>query len=562
MYRNRILYEDIKRAFELRGCKAVTKKEEYQNIKSTFAWICHCGEEQKGSLSARTRAIKDDSLPINCRKCSIQKTAMGGVDGYVSFCEMLEKEGWKMISPRREYGNDKTSMVVMDNCGNEMVTTRNRFKSGHRSKKIVDAEKAFSQEEVEEGFRRKGHTLLDKYVNRTTQMRYLCGICKEERMVNYDVLMHRTTDNCEDCKKYGRGIYFDDYVPKQKFRYCDYDGCEYHTYKIVNLRRHLVEEHDDEVEWTCVGDQKKYGDQKIVYECDIFDCDKKYASQKALTKHRKQKHLLETPRLYYCARVDCEKRFKNLDGLERHDQSVHENNPVYYYCDQQCEYYCRDIQTLRFHFEATHNIGKYQCDFCTLNRNAVSKYKDQYGCHYICRKCYRNVTGMNSRIEHQMSDYLDEHIGTDYLIGSDESFRRIGGMLCQKYRPDKLYASPRIAIHIECDEKQHQGNGSYSCDEKRITDIHEEFDPGMKLIVIRWNPDTFRHPKGTQYNKIKREDRLRLLVKLFKAVQLNPPKGKIHVYYMFYSQNNPYIVKRIKHTHIYSTEDIDKLVIR
>ena len=77
------------------------------------------------------------------------------------------------------------------------------------------------------------------------------------------------------------------------------------------------------------------------------------------------------------------------------------------------------------------------------------------------------------------------------------------------------------------------------------------------MAVIRWNPHTYKDPKGK--SKKKREERLQLMIKLKRYIRKHPPSDKIHVYYMFYDQDNPLIVKNIPCTMIWDGEDIELL---
>ena len=151
------------------------------------------------------------------------------------------------------------------------------------------------------------------------------------------------------------------------------------------------------------------------------------------------------------------------------------------------------------------------------------------------------------------SDYLDKHIGTEYLLGNDTNLKAMGG--CQLYRPDKLYNGLNLVELDECDEHQHSyGNGSYACDEKRILDIYEEDGIlGKNMVVIRWNPDYYIVPEG--YTKKNRKERLELHVKLKQYLRKNIPYSKIHVFYMFYDEDNPNICQNIEKTMIYDESD-------
>jgi len=166
----------------------------------------------------------------------------------------------------------------------------------------------------------------------------------------------------------------------------------------------------------------------------------------------------------------------------------------------------------------------------------------------ICRNCFNKITGKTSRVEIQMSNYLDKIAEIrPFLVSSDNSFISIGG--CQRYRPDKLYMSNDIILHIECDEHQHKWkNGSYVCDEKRISDCYDEF-PGKKYVIIRWNPHKYKSPHGNK--KYNRSQRLNKLNDLIKNILKNPPDELIYIYYMFYDKDNHRLARNIKYELIY-----------
>jgi hypothetical protein len=174
----------------------------------------------------------------------------------------------------------------------------------------------------------------------------------------------------------------------------------------------------------------------------------------------------------------------------------------------------------------------------------------------VCRDCYKKLTGKSSRIEHIWSDYLDKHIGTEFLLSSDKSLKQNGG--CSLRRPDKMYTGLDVVEIDECDEHQHfHTNGDYSCDEQRLSEIYdEEGICGKHMVVIRWNPDQYNVPEG--YRKMNRSDRLKLMVKLKLHLRNNPPQQKISVYYMFYDEDNPHICQNYPTTLIYDETDFDR----
>ena len=209
------------------------------------------------------------------------------------------------------------------------------------------------------------------------------------------------------------------------------------------------------------------------------------------------------------------------------------------------------------HIQYVHDIGKHQCDYCSKNRNSKNKYicpKNGIESN-ICNDCYKKITGKHTKKETEWSNYLDKELGTEGLLSSDRSLKSQGG--CQLYRPDKLYTDMNYIELGECDEHQHlYVNGNYNCDEKRISDIYEEQGIcGKTMCVIRWNPDKYVQKEG--YDKVYRKERLKIYVELSKKLRKKTDhENKIHIYYLFYSIDNPLISKNIPFTHIHSMNDL------
>tara|TARA_B100000475_G_scaffold8546_1_gene7130 strand:- start:3992 stop:4633 length:642 start_codon:yes stop_codon:yes gene_type:complete len=176
----------------------------------------------------------------------------------------------------------------------------------------------------------------------------------------------------------------------------------------------------------------------------------------------------------------------------------------------------------------------------------------------MCNACFNKATGKHTRKEKDWSDHLDEHLGTDGLLSSDKNLRSLGG--CQLYRPDKLYTDVNYVELGECDEHQHlYANGTYKCDERRISDIYEEDGiVGKNMCVLRWNPDNYVPKEGME--KLRKKERLQVYVELARHLRNKLDHvDKIHIYYLFYSEDNPRLSKTIPHTMIHSLEDILKM---
>lgn len=407
-----------------------------------------------------------------------------------------------------------------------------------------------------------------------------CDFCDKEFPSNFKLKRHLANihdigvvwHKCDHCdysckdpynlKKHKANIHDIDV----KYWICDVEGCTWKFKSSSDLKRHQSAQHDINVKW---------------FKCNL--CDEKFKTSPNLKRHKQTVHHINTvwykcPKCNYKAKTKsdlkghksrkhgidvtwhycnlCNKKFHVNSDLYAHKQGAHNINVKWHPCPaKDCTYKAKRNYLLKDHMSYRHDIGDKQCDYCLENRYKLTAYKDKKSTAHICRTCLRRVTGRDSRVEIEMSKYLDKHFGIEYLLASDS---RLYGNACHKYRPDKLYASPGFVLHIECDEQQHQYSGNdYSCDEKRISDIYDEF-PGHKYVIIRWNPDKYTPPAGKQRIKT-RSEKLELLLECVGSVVQYPPKEQIKIIYMFYDQDNTLISQNIPHTLIYDWDDAQYL---
>ncbi len=361
---------------------------------------------------------------------------------------------------------------------------------------------------------------------------------------------------------------------------CTIKNCTFRFKINNNLKKHILYKHtpDNEINWTsctienCISKFKTNSNLKrhIKFKhtsndkfnwipCTIENCTSKFKTNDNLKQHIFKKHTPDNKINWIpCTIENCISKFKTNSELKKHILHKHtpDNKIKWKLCIvENCTSKFKTNSELKKHLSLIHDLGDKNCNFCKRNVYKLISHQNIHGKHKICRKCYNKVTGKNSRAEKQMGDYLDKNIGTEFLLGSDKSLKSMGG--CQLYRPDKLYSDPNIVIHIECDEFQHKrSNTTYLCDEKRISDIYNEF-PGKKYIVIRWNPDHYKSLRNKK--RCLRPERLKLLVDLFCKVQQHPPDNIITIYYMFYNADNPLIAKNIPYYLIQNENDLNKL---
>ncbi len=327
---------------------------------------------------------------------------------------------------------------------------------------------------------------------------------------------------------------------KKKY-YCSVEGCKFKAKTQQRLDLHINRKHDSDAE---------------EFACD--KCDYTTVVKGNLLRHKRIQHG-EVRKWFSCNK--CEEKWETPRDLDFHLAMAHDIDRHRFICGYNgCSFASKDTVGMKNHKAYVHDLGNKECDICCrsvfkLLTIRVDKQKSR-----VCRVCYQKMSGNESRIEKRMSEYLDKHYGTEFLLSSDSTIK---GELCQKYRPDKMYADPKRVIHIECDEYQHtrkSDGGNYTCDEKRISNIYDEF-PGKEYIVIRWNPHSFIYPesKWSREKKPSVKSRLEMLVQLLEKLPDIEFESPITVIYMFYSSDNPRICQNIPKMMIFREEEIEEL---
>lgn len=299
---------------------------------------------------------------------------------------------------------------------------------------------------------------------------------------------------------------------------CKFQGCKHVAKEKGHLKTHYLHSHSDEKP----------------FKCNVEKCNESFKSKSNLKNHVNAKHI----RNYEYVCEECGQKFKNCSVLCVHrltHLSYEERSNVCNIndCNQR---FSRNADLKRHQDTLKHSdYGDLICDYCMQNSVLHKIITDRQGPHNVCKKCYDEANQI-TKPEKVFSKYLDdiEEI-RPYLIASDDSFRSING--CQLYRPDKLYASNDLVLHIECDEYQHLKNDNYTpeCELARISNCYDEF-PGKKYVVIRWNPHSYTI-KGKICKKSIEERRQRLK-ELILHILADPPEEQIYIYYMYYSDNN------------------------
>ena len=296
------------------------------------------------------------------------------------------------------------------------------------------------------------------------------------------------------------------------WHHCDH--CTFKCKQKCNLKKHMAFKHDLGVKWQ---------------QCHL--CDSKYKQKKSLKAHLAHKHDIGVT-WHQCDH--CTYKCKESCNLKRHMALTHDIGVTWHQCDH-CTYKTKQNAHLKLHHAHIHDIGNKYCDICYETVGIVRSIKGAD----VCRSCCDSYGIRKERIELKYIKALKKRF--PYHMEHDT---RVQGDMCLRYRPDAMWLDPHLKchIHFELDEHQHLWkNGSYDCDEKRISDIYDEFKTNVPehYVVVRLNPDS-ELGRTTVF-----KDRLNHLVEILERVKTSPPKEKISIIYMYYDKTNHRIAKNL-----------------
>ena len=251
-----------------------------------------------------------------------------------------------------------------------------------------------------------------------------------------------------------------------------------------------------------------------------------------------------------CDVVGCIGQFKRAGHLKEHKACVHDIDVVWHACDVVgCIRQSKQAGFLKRHKAGVHDIGALECEICYNMCGKTLRHEFTYGNTAttgvvdVCRQCCLDYGFKKDRIEHRYMEKLNGYI--DFPAYDDQT---VHGNACFRYRPDRLYldAHMRVHIHLECDEGQHMwSSGSYDCEEKRISDIYDEFANIVPrhYVVVRFNPDEYDKNDADRDEVF--EERVKHVAEIVQFVRGNPPPERISIVYMYYSRGNPQIAKNL-----------------
>jgi hypothetical protein len=210
-----------------------------------------------------------------------------------------------------------------------------------------------------------------------------------------------------------------------------------------------------------------------------------------------------------------------------------------------CQFSSTSLSQLNTHINQVHDIGDKVCSCC----NRLVYYSNKRSGKLLCRDC-----GSKTKTSKQLawSKFIDNKVGKKYQPSES---KRLSYSRCGLVGPDKVFCTKKTIEIDEYDELMHLYiPGTYKCEENRLRYIYNYYKSSKKnMVVIRFNPDRYIPNKGTKY--VKQSDRYLVHTKLKLYLRRNPPTQPLTVYYLFYHNHSPKIVKKYPYKMIYSVTD-------
>ena len=181
--------------------------------------------------------------------------------------------------------------------------------------------------------------------------------------------------------------------------------------------------------------------------------------------------------------------FKKLDSKE-------------YYCfiNKQTYFYNEMCQTLCYHDKPFSLCKRCEGGGWNLCRKCT-KIHGKYHNRGYCNQCFSNMFSLE---KHNKSYKKREFAVIDFILKTFPNFNWAHDEKIElnyktsNRRPDLILELSDRYIMIEIDEKQHKKYSIFD-DKKRLEDISSYLKHGLKLIIIRFNPDNFFDHKGVRY---------------------------------------------------------------
>lgn len=231
---------------------------------------------------------------------------------------------------------------------------------------------------------------------------------------------------------------------------------------------------------------------------------------------------------------------KNRQFCYEHKQPNHVNLILYNKCSiLDCEneftFTLENIKYCMEHCPDSKLQEKRKCKFCDIMDSSK----------WICNDCKK----IRNKKEWSIVRYLRKVIDTPFEYNSSKMLQG-----CSKKRPDIYFELAKHSVIVEIDENQHNTYDDI-CECARINEIVNGIG-GKSVIIIRYNPDSFRN-KDIDYD-IDIVYRMYMLVKTIKKELIKEYNNfVVKIIQLFYDDNSVLCTNKYK---VKKKEDITNIV--
>jgi hypothetical protein len=184
-------------------------------------------------------------------------------------------------------------------------------------------------------------------------------------------------------------------------------------------------------------------------------------------------------------------------------------------CDKDYDFIINNIKYCEEHSPDSTLVKKRKCKYCDIEESSK----------WICKDCNK----IKNKKEWAIVRYIRRFIETPFEYNSSKMLQG-----CSKKRPDIYFELDKHCVIVEVDEYQH---ASYDdkCECARINEIVNGIG-GKSVIIIRYNPDKFKH-KGIFKDYLITERLIILIAVIKKQLVKNYENFCVKIIQLFYNDN-------------------------
>lgn len=427
-------------------------------------WECsensdHISTTELGGIVNRN---KNAVTPLKCRSCAISNSRG---PGYEEFCEVVKKEGYTMISTKKEYAGVLCKMSVDCDQGHRYTTTYNRFTSAKaRCPDCYKNEMKVDKTKVKETFKKLGYELMDEYIDNKTPMLCKCT-CGRMFKIAYHNASRRDKGTCNGCTRRWKIADVEDYMEEKGCKLIEVDSTEF----VLNSNR-------------------------VKYNCY---CDNIYTSTWRMFKdgHRCDKCTREMIRVTSLERYGVDNPSKSEVVKEKIRNVMMERHGVEYAMQNE-EFKQRSIESNK-----SNHGGVFNLNLPEMREKSTKAYKDKYGTKF----------GFNKEHNKKGREVTKARYGVEYPLESKEIHAKIKKNNFEKYGNGVFLASnagKELMMELYGNETFLQSEtGKKLMIEKYGNEVFLKSETGKRMMIEKYgvenamqNPTLFKKARTSAFN--------------------------------------------------------------